>query len=118
VIAFEGRTGTRMAAIQSVAHETLGALERFMGANTFLAFFGAAFLLAKAVEAVMAQAFRWSAFQEQFFRYFAITLPASIVLQLCAVIWLVGRKIPTMIDNAYRHLNRADNLRSLRRART
>jgi hypothetical protein len=33
------------------------------------------------------------------------------------VVWLVGRKIPTMIDNAYRHLNKADNLRSLCRAR-
>jgi len=117
VIAFEGRR-TRMVAVEAVAHETVGALERFMGANTFLAFFGAAFLLAKAVEQVLAVAFRWSAFQEQFFRYFAITLPASIVLQLCAVIWLVGKKIPTMIDNAYRHLNKADNLRSLRRART
>ena len=45
-------------------------------------------------------------------------MPLTIVLQLWAVIWLVGRKIPTMIDNAYRHLNKADNLRSLRRART
>jgi hypothetical protein len=65
----------------------------------------------------MAQAFRWPAFQELFFRYFAITLPVTIVLQLCAVVWLVGKKIPTMIDNAYRHLNKADNLRSLRRVR-
>ena len=118
VIAFESRRRTVVHALEAAGHDAVGAFERFMGANTFLAFFGAAFLLAKAVEAVMAQAFRWSAFQEQFFRYFAITLPASIVLQLCAVIWLVGRKIPTMIDNAYRHLNRADNLRSLRRART
>jgi hypothetical protein len=32
-------------------------------------------------------------------------------------VWLVGRKIPTMIDNAYRHLNKADNLRRLPRVR-
>ena len=65
-----------------------------MGANTFLTFFGAAFLLAKAVEGAMAQAFRWPAFQEAFFRAFAFTLPLTIVLQLCVVIWLVGKKIP------------------------
>jgi hypothetical protein len=117
VIAFEGRRRTVLHAVEAAGHDVVGGLERFMGANTFLAFFGAAFLLAKAVEAALALAFRWSAFQEQFFRYFGLTLPLTIVLQLWAVIWLVGRKIPTMIDNAYRHLNKADNLRSLRRAR-
>ena len=95
----------------------MGAFERLLGANTFLAFFGAAYLLAKVVEIVLGLAFHWPAFQEQFFRYFAVTLPLTIVLQLWAVIWLVGKKIPTMIDNAYRHLNKADNLRSLRRVR-
>jgi hypothetical protein len=117
VIAFEARRRTVMHAVEAAGHDAVGALERFMGANTFLAFFGAAFLLAKAVEAGLALAFRWSAFQEQFFRYFGLAVPLTIVLQLWAVIWLVGRKIPTMIDNAYRHLNKADNLRSLRRAR-
>jgi len=117
VIAFESRRRTVVHALEAAGHDAVGAFERFMGANTFLAFFGAAFLLAKAVEAVLALAFRWSAFQEQFFRYFTLTLPATIVLQLWAVIWLVGKKIPTMIDNAYRHLNKADNLRSLRRVR-
>lgn len=110
----DDRAATTLAA---AGHDAIGALERFMGANTFLAFFGAAFLLAKAVEAVMAQAFRWSAFQEIFFRFFALTLPLSIIAQLVVVVWLVGKKIPTMIDNAYRHLNKADNLRSLRRVR-
>ena len=115
VIAFEDRRRTMKHALEAAGHDAVGALERFMGANTFLAFFGAAFLLAKAVEAVLALAFRWSAFQELFFRYFALTLPLTIVLQLGAVVWLVGTKIPAMIDNAYRHLNKADNLRSLRR---
>jgi hypothetical protein len=117
VIAFESRSHTLRCAIQAAGHDLVGGVERFMGANTFLAFFGAAYLLAKAVEVVLAFAFRWSAFQELFFLYFAITLPVSIVLQLGVVIWLVGRKIPTMIDNAYRHLNKADNLHSLPRVR-
>jgi Peptidase family M28 len=117
VIAFEGRNRAAWHWLEAAVHDGLGALERFMGANTFLAFFGAAFLLAKAAEFGLAVGFRWSAFQEQFFRYFTLTLPLTIVLQLWAVIWLVGKKIPTMIDNAYRHLNKADNLRSLRRVR-
>jgi hypothetical protein len=117
VIAFESGRRTTMHALEAAGHDAVGALERLMGANTFLAFFGAAFLLAKAVEHGLALAFRWSAFQELFFRYFAVTLPLTIVLQLWAVIWLVGKKIPTLIDNAYRHLNKADNLRSLRRVR-
>jgi hypothetical protein len=117
VIAFESRLRTVLHTVEAAGHEGVGALERFMGANTFLAFFGAAYLLAKVVEAGLALAFRWSAFQELFFRYFVFTLPLTIVLQLWAVVWLVGRKIPTMIDNAYRHLNKADNLRSLRRVR-
>jgi hypothetical protein len=116
VLAFE-RDPNAMGALAAAGHDAIGAVERFMGANTFLAFFGAAFLLAKAVEAAMAQAFRWPAFQEQFFRFFAVMLPLTIVLQLWVVVWLVGKKIPTMIDNAYWHLNKADNLRSLRRVR-
>jgi hypothetical protein len=118
VIAFEARRRTVMPALEAAAHDAVGAFERFMGANTFLAFFGAAYLLAKAVERGLALAFRSSAFQELFFRYFAVTLPLTIVLQLGVVVWLVGKKIPTMIDNAYRHLNKADNLRSLRRVRS
>jgi hypothetical protein len=117
MIVFESRRRTVMDRLEAAGHDALGALERFMGANTFLAFFGAAFLLAKVVERVLGLAFRWAAFQELFFRYFAFTFSLTIVLQLVAVVWLVGKKIPTMIDNAYRHLNKADNLRSLRRAR-
>jgi peptidase M28-like protein len=115
VIAFESRDRTVRHAVEAAGHDAVGAFERLLGANTFLAFFGAAYLLAKVVEIVLGLAFHWPAFQEQFFRYFAFTLPLTIVLQLGVVVWLVGKKIPTLIDNAYRHLNKADNLRSLRR---
>ena len=117
VIAFESRGRALWRAVEAAGHDAVGALERLMGANTFLAFFGAAYLLAKVVEVALGLAFHWPAFQEQFFRYFAFTLPLTIVLQLGVVVWLVGKKIPTLIDNAYRHLNKADNLRSLRRVR-
>jgi hypothetical protein len=115
VFVYESRPRTLRTALQAAGNDAVGALERFTGANTFLAFFGAAFLLARGVEAVLALAFRWAAFQELFFRYFVIAFALTLVLQIAAVIWLVGKKIPTMIDNAYRHLNKADNLRSLMR---
>ena len=114
-LAFEERPRTPGRAFEAAAFDAIGSFERFLGANTFLAFFGAAFLLARLVEAALGLAFRWDAFQEAFFRHFVANLTVVILLQLAAVVWLIGRRIPTMIDNAYRHLNRADNLRSLRR---
>jgi hypothetical protein len=42
-------------------------------------------------------------------------VPAVMALQVGAVLLLISRGIPTWIDNAYRHENRADNLGSLRR---
>ena len=87
-----------------------------MGSNTFLTFFVAAYLLAKGVDLLLTFAFgRWMAFQQVFFEWFVLTLPLTIVLQLWIVLWLIGTKIPTIIDNAYKHLNKADNLRSLLR---
>jgi len=115
-IVFESRPRTTRVAFEASRNDAMGAIERFMGANTFLTFFGAAFLLAKAVEAVLKVAFGWPAFQDAFFRYFVPNMAVVMLLQMAVVVWLVGRKIPTMIDNAYRHLNKADNLRSLRRA--
>lgn len=102
--------------LNAVSRNALGQFERFLGSNTFLAFFGAAYLLAKGVDLAMTAAFvRSFAFQQWFFEWFAITLPVTVALQLWAVLWLIGTKIPTMIDNNYKHLNKADNLRSLRR---
>ena len=103
----------------ALAQEALGSFEAFMGSNTFLTFFAAAFLLAKGVDRVMTFAFaHWFAFQQWFFAWFPITLPATVALQLWLMLWLIGKKIPTMIDNNYKHLNRADNLHSLRRVPT
>jgi hypothetical protein len=71
------------------------------------------------VDVGMTFAFRQSyAFQQWFFGWFVVTLPVTVFLQLAVVLWLIGKKIPTMIDNNYKHLNKADNLRSLRRVAT
>ncbi|HXE91620.1 MAG TPA: M28 family peptidase [Terriglobales bacterium] len=102
--------------VEALLQESFGEFERFMGSNTFLTFFAIAFLLAKCVDVVLMNLFgRFAAFADWFFDWFAITLPMTVAAQLAVLLWLIGKKIPTMIDNAYRHLNKADNLRSLRR---
>jgi hypothetical protein len=116
VLRYHARKHRPLARLESYVRNALGQFERFMGTNTFLTFFGAAFLLAHLVDRLMQFVFAASYdFQQWFFRWFALTLPLTVFVQLTIVLWLIGVKIPTMIDNAYRHLNRADNLRSLRR---
>jgi hypothetical protein len=105
-----------LARLEALLQEGFGTFERFMGSNTFLTFFAVAFLLAKAVDMVLMYVFgHFAAFADWFFDWFAVTLPVTVAAQLAVLLWLIGKKIPTMIDNAYRHLNKADNLRSLRR---
>ncbi len=93
-------------------------LERQMGRHNFLAFFGGALLLSELATRLLTAVFMWSfAFQEWFFQYQLITLPSVLVLQVGLLVYLMVRRIPTWIDNNYRHANRADNLGSLRRIR-
>ncbi len=113
---FSGRRRGVISSGFAAVHQAVGAFERFMGSNTFLTFFVVAFLLAKAVDLVMMFVFgRLPAFAEWFFAWFSITLPVTVAAQLAVLVWLISSRIPTMIDNAYRHLNKADNLRSLHR---
>jgi hypothetical protein len=52
--------------------------------------------------------------------HFAVThyvwvFAAMMLLQILLLLRLFTRELPTAMDNTYRHLNRADNLLSLRR---
>lgn len=104
------------ARISAAWQTALGNFERLLGSNTFLAYFGGAYVIAQAVDAALNFSFRSSvAFAEFFFKYFWATLPLLVAAQLSIVLWLIGVRIPAMIDNNYKHLNKADNLLSLRR---
>ena len=46
-----------------------------------------------------------------------LTLLAVVAVEIAILLYMMARRIPTWIDNAYRHENRADNLGSLRRVR-
>jgi len=113
---FSARTRGLVSALHALARQALGSFERFMGSNTFLVFFAVAFLLARVFDLALSLVFaRLPGFATWFFDWFALALPVTVAAQLAVLLWLIGTKIPTMIDNAYRHLNKADNLRSLSR---
>jgi hypothetical protein len=101
--------------VAAAAYRAMGALESLIGTHSFLVFFAAAFLIARGVEWALAGAFRWAPFQELFFAWFWLTMPATLVAQIALVVWLVGTRLPAMADDSYKHLSRADNLLSLRR---
>jgi hypothetical protein len=93
-----------------------GGFERLLGRYSFLAMFATAFL----VGLIPTKTLFWAAdripslgdfIAEYWFWAFAL-MP---VMQLGILIRLFTRELPKLMDNAYRHLNRADNLRSLRR---
>jgi hypothetical protein len=117
-IAFAQARVPRARAARAAAHTLLGRFEALIGTHSFVVFFATAFLLARGVESALSLAFRWAAFQDLFFEWFRVTVPLVLVGQIWAVVWLVGTKLPAMADNSYKHLNRADNLGSLRRRET
>jgi hypothetical protein len=48
--------------------------------------------------------------------YYLLVIVSFLAFQLLVLFRLFTRELPTWMDNAYRHRNRADNLRSLRRS--
>jgi hypothetical protein len=117
VVTFVGRRRPWWKAVQAAFYRSLGWFDGLIGTHSFLCFFVVAYLLARGMEKALSVAFRWAAFQELFFDWLWLTMPLTLVVQVWAVVWLVAIKMPAMADNGYKHLSRADNLGSLRRAR-
>jgi hypothetical protein len=111
--------GRRLSAVDQLRRygmRSLAWLERQMGTYAFIAFFILAYIIALVVSGALAAAFARSfAFQEWFFAYQWLTIPLVLLLQIGFLVYLMARRIPTWIDNHYRHENRADNMGSLRR---
>jgi hypothetical protein len=102
--------------LERVVRRALAAVERAMGRYTFLAFFAFAWAIAELVGRGLAALFAVApGLGLWFFEHALLTVPFVMALQVGAVLHLIARRIPTWIDNAYRHENRADNLGSLRR---
>jgi len=103
--------------LRAAGQAAVGRVAKWMGRYSFLIFFLAAYLVAQAFNLVMDAAF-WASpeFAIQFFRFYWATIPLTVVLEFGLITYLFVVAIPTLIDNGYRHLNRADNLMSLKRA--
>ncbi|MBI2403431.1 MAG: hypothetical protein HYV20_12010, partial [Gemmatimonadetes bacterium] len=102
--------------IAKTAHRWIAALEGLIQGWTFVSFFVMAWLLAQVVDWGFSLGFTlWPAFAVWFGRHAAFAMAAVVILELALLVYLMARRIPTWIDNAYRHENRADNLGSSRR---
>ncbi len=100
-------------------HNAIGRFEEWMGRYSFATFFGVAYLVAFSVNRIMDFVFpRSEWFSAWFFRWSAITIPATVLAEFGLLAYLFAVRIPTWIDNSYKRLNRADNLMSLRRVRS
>ena len=94
----------------------IAAAESLMGRHSFLTFFGLAWLVSHTVGRGLELAVqRFTNFGVWFFEHGWLTIPVLLASQTGVTLYLMMKRIPTWIDNAYRHDSRADNLSSLRR---
>lgn len=109
-----GSWGTLRAIPSAVA----GVFEHLLGTFSFAAMFVAAYLLGQAVNALFLHILpRWPVTADLLHRHVLFFIILSLLLQLVILIRLFTHSFPTWIDNAYKNLNRADNLRSLKRVK-
>jgi hypothetical protein len=89
-----------------------------MGRYSFAVFFLAAYLVAQCFNVAMDAIFRaWNALAVWFFRFAWLTLPATVLVEFGVIAYLFAVRLPAAMDNSYKHLNRADNLLSFKRAK-
>jgi hypothetical protein len=111
-----GRRLTPLGNLRRYGMRGLARLERLLGHFNFLAFFAVAYVIALVVSGALNWGFAHSfAFQTWFFNNQWATIPLMLVFQIGLLFYLMVRRIPTWIDNNYRHDNRSDNMGSLRR---
>ncbi len=97
-------------------HLGIAALQHVVRRWLLLSFFAMAWVLALLIGWGFDRAFdRWPRFALWVADHIALTEAAIIVTEMVVLLYLMARRIPTWIDNGYKHENRADNLDSLRR---
>jgi hypothetical protein len=94
----------------------LGAAGRWIGRNSFVTMFGTAIVVAFVPTTLLEWGVvRYSWLAELVVNHYAWVVVGMLGFELGVLFRLFTRELPTWMDNAYRHRNRADNLRSLRR---
>ncbi len=111
-VAFEKKPGS---SLRSLPWSLLGRFEHFLGVFSFGAMFGAAIVVGVAVNAALELLTRWRPAALLMSDHIVAVAVVAMALQLAVLARLFITSFPTWIDNAYKNLNRADNLGSLRR---
>jgi len=102
--------------ISAAMNRAVGALESLTGRHSFLAMFLAAvFVSVGATTLLEVATARVPLLARLLVDHFAVAVAGLLVFQLAVLFRLFTRDLPTWMDNAYRHQNRACNLGSLRR---
>lgn len=97
-------------------HGAVAGLQRVVRGGIFLTFFALAWLLAQLIGWGFDRAFdAWPRFALWVAGHIALTGILVIAAELVILLYLMARRIPTWIDNGYKHENKGDNQGSLRR---
>ena len=107
-----------MRRLKSLAGKMLGGFEKLIGRYSFLSMFMTSFILGYTTNKL----FDWIVMLSPVLIRFTIKnyiwmFLLLLIFQIVVLFRLIMRELPAAMDNAYRHLNRADNLMSLRRTR-
>ncbi len=109
---------TPLQRLAKVSHRVIAALQAVVRHGIFLTFFALAWVLAQVFGWALDASFDLSPrFAVWVATHTALTLVAVVTIEIAILLYMMARRIPTWIDNAYRHENRADNLGSLKRIR-
>jgi hypothetical protein len=116
----QGRSTLNFAArpgglLRSLPWRLLGTLEHLLGTFSFGAMFGSALALGHAMNFGLERLSLWHPAAQFIADHVLVVSTGWMLLQIAILAWLFIRAFPTWIDDAYKHLNRADNGRSLRR---
>ena len=109
---------TPLERLAKASHRIIAALQGVVRRGIFLTFFALAWLLAQLFGWALEVAFDLSTpFALWVAAHTTLTLVVGVLVEIAILLYMMARRIPTWIDNGYRHENRADNLGSLKRVR-
>ena len=112
---FQRRLTSWQRLVKSV-HRWIADVDGLIKDWTFASYFILAYLLGQVLDVAFSLLFTiWPASAVVFLNHAAAAMVLIVILELAVLVYLMARRIPTWVDNAYRHENRADNLGSLRR---
>jgi hypothetical protein len=114
----------RFCAVRGLGRRLRGALygvwgrfERLLGRYSFMAIFAASFLIGHLTNTLLNWTLWWHPAINRFLLdHYVMVFIVLFIFQIMVLMRFISRELPAAMDNAYRHLNRADNLGSLRRA--